>query len=82
MFGIITPRQFGPTMRMPAVARFGENLPFQLHARRADFLEAGGNDDRAADAGLDAILDDARHGLGRREMTARSTFSGTAVMLG
>ena len=66
MFGIITPRQFGPTMRMLPRARLGENLPFELHACRPGFLEAGGNDDGAADAGLDAILDDAGDGLGRR----------------
>ena len=49
-----------------AAARFGEDFLLEGHAFGAGFLEAGGDDDRARDAGFDAILDDARNAFRRR----------------
>ena len=40
---------------------FRQHLAFEFHAGRADFLEAGGDDDGALDARRAAILDDAGH---------------------
>ena len=69
-------------MRIFALRASSSSLPFQLRARRAHFLEAGGDDDGALDAGVAALADDARDAGGRVTMTARSTCSGTAAMLG
>ena len=57
--GLITPRQFGPMTRILAAPRLFQELLLELGALRPDLLEAGGDDDRAADAGLAALVDDA-----------------------
>ena len=44
----MTPRQFGPTMRI--APRASENLFFQRHAFRTGFPEARADDDRAGDS--------------------------------
>jgi len=58
--GTITPRQFGPTMRMPGLGRSSKTWRSSSTAHRADFFEAGGNDDDAFHAHFAAIFDDAR----------------------
>ena len=81
--GLITPRQFGPMTRMPPRRAVGEDLALQLRALRADLLEAGRDDDRAADAGLGALAM-IRPGTVAAgvTMTARSTGSGSTARLG
>ena len=62
MCGIITPRQFGPMMRIGP--RASADLLFQLAPAVADLLEAGGDDDRAFHAGRDALAHGLRNGRG------------------
>ena len=81
--GFMTPRQFGPTMRMPRRARLGEHLALQLRAVGADLAEAGRDDDRARERPCAAH---SATSAGRRRggvtMTARSTGSSIAARLG
>ena len=76
--GLITPRQLGPTMRMSAAARLGQDLAFQFAPGGADLLEAGRNHDGGLHAVLGAIVDDAGTLAAGVTITARSTGSGTS----
>ena len=67
MPGTISPRQFGPRIRMPLnLCCSSTHRLFELLAFLADFAEAGRDDHDAPGAGLAAATDDARHGRGRR----------------
>ena len=50
-----------------AAPGFFENLLLQRRTFRTRFLEAGGDDDHAMNAGGGTFLDDARHGFRRRD---------------
>ena len=56
----------GLGVRQVALAGVFQELPLQLDARRAHFLEAGGDDHHALHARLAALADQARHAAGRR----------------
>ncbi len=58
------PRQLGPTMRI-FFARFAENILLDGRAAIADFLETGGDDDRAFDACRNALADHLGDSAGR-----------------
>ena len=47
--------------RIRPAPRLLQDPPLQLDALGPDLLEAGGDDDRPADPGLDALADQVRH---------------------
>ena len=60
------PRQLGPTMRILLFGLRARTSCSRARARFADFLETGGDNDRAFHACRDALADDSRNGSRRR----------------
>ena len=57
--GLITPRQFGPMMRILPLRASASTCRSSSDAGRPDLLEAGRDDDGALHAGFAAFADDA-----------------------
>ena len=66
-----TPRQFGPTIRTPAARQISTSSCFRRRARRADFLEAGGDDNHRFRAGFNGLAQRVLHKFARDDDDAQ-----------
>ena len=65
LVGLITPETVRSDDAHIAALGMLQNLAFQYHAFRTNFLKARRNNDGAFDAQIDRVLDDARNGGSR-----------------
>ena len=62
---LISPKEFGPTTRIPDPARAPQQLGLEARSVASLLGEAGGHDEQRLDPGLGALVDDLEDGVRR-----------------